>query len=326
MVPFRCGSRRHAGACATRWRRTLFCRLRDGAMATADPADVLFSTWTMPTPWHRPHTELPRGHWTREDWQREAKRHETSTRECSRLVAEHFRQLNQCLTRRGYPRLRYAWVVEAHRSGVTHAHAIVVSTALASMHAAERGERATEKSCEPCELWAATAPAGFGRCDLSIARDAGKLASYVAKLCGEVAKTGGGQLVHGRHQRTYGASRGMLAPRRKSLEYTAALVTRAGTPVVQARPLSPLARVLGRMVLVVEDGDVQRCALGTTRAHAIDLARALTRAPSCSPPTQAPSTVATPRPRRVPYTHDAPRVAPRWRNAWPSPVAGARGP
>lgn len=262
VLPYRCKSRRHEGPCATRWRRELFCRLRDGALAHADSRAVVFATWTLPAEHHRPHTELPRELWSDDDWRTEAARHEAATRQLTALVSEHFRELNQRRRRAGLPRLDYVWVAEAHRSGVPHAHAVVVAPELAAELRNERVQTdvpscgAAYQAGQPCESWLAAAPAGVGRMDLSCARSAGAVTSYLSKLAGEVSK-GQGSLTLGRHQRTYAASRGMLAPRRTSDgRWVGALATRRGQLVTRPRPGTRAHTIAVGLALVVRDGDL----------------------------------------------------------------------
>jgi hypothetical protein len=231
VVPFRCRSRRHEGPCADAWRRELYCRQRDGQLRDASQREVSFLTWTLPARYHRTRNETPRELWTREDWARDSQRHRESTRALTRLVSDHLRGINQLLERRGLPRLRYVWVVEAHRSGVPHAHAVIVSEWLASELRGERPGLDAYTCGKPSRTVRRARPHGVGRLDHSCARSVESIESYLSKLAGELAK-GQGSLTLGHHQRSYGASRGMLAPRHASDgRFTGALVTREGSLV-----------------------------------------------------------------------------------------------
>lgn len=188
----------------------------------------MFATWTLPAGWHRPASPEPRELWSRDDWARESSRLREGTRLLTGLVSEHLRELNQRLARLGYKRLRYIWVIEAHKSGVPHAHAIVVHRKIRDDLRAERkgGLTVGAEYCSglPPGLWRDAAPPGLGRMDLSIARRETAVTSYLSKLAGEATK-GQGRLSLGRGQRTYGASKGMLAPRRtRARDYTGVLV------------------------------------------------------------------------------------------------------
>lgn len=280
VLPYRCRSRRHDGECADRWRRELYCRLRDGALQRAPLRDVVFATWTLPTECHRPHSDLPREHWTKADWAAETRRLEKLTKRLSGLVSDHLRELNQRRRRSGLERLRYVWVVEAHRSGVPHAHAVLVCESLAAELREERAALAFDgyqpaagpyAAGPPPWSWRAAAPVGLGRMDMSCARSSGALASYLSKLAGELSKQQG-TLTLGHHQRTYAASRGMLAPRwQSSGKWVGALVTKHGAYVARARPASRARAIQRGLIITVRGGEVEaahydpRAGAGRTR-------------------------------------------------------------
>jgi hypothetical protein len=229
------------------------------------------------------------------------------------------------IIKRAECRLRYAWVIEWHASGVAHAHAVVVSNRLAAELRAERGEDANTAGT-PCESWLADAPPELGRLDLSLARSVDGVRKYVAKLAasmgGELAKAQG--TVSGkRHQRTFGASAGMLAPRHKPKgTHTGTMLRRDGSPV----RWDSLTWQAEGLAIRVERGDIARVAfVAGNPAAALGLVALDVEAPRLAPPPTPPP---LPRPLgSIAPRHQArPFVSHPASSVWSSAAAGARAP
>jgi len=270
--PYRCRSRRHAGPCRDAWRHQLYCRTRDGELGFAQTRDCVFLTFTLTAAWHRRRTLA-----SREDATQlvtgELGRWFDAVRMHVLRGDEEWSALERLARRRGTPKLeraalreamraraalirpRYQWVVEEHKSGVVHAHAVVVCPAMADELRADRQRHGMDPTAKGAmaPAWRQLAQRGglFGRLDASVARDKGSLASYVAKvagrrddarserMAGELAKAQAGERpeAFARNQRTFGTTRGFLAPRRRAVGWTGYIVDSAG------RILSgPLAR------------------------------------------------------------------------------------
>jgi hypothetical protein len=294
VVPYRCRSRRHAGDCATSWRRELYCRIRDGQLGAADPREVCFATWTLPAAQHRI-CATPPEYQTPAQLERRRLRLEQATARLCGMVSAHFRELNQRRARAGLPRLRYLWVVEAHKSGVPHAHAIVWDGWLAAELSRSRAGPCPKPTCTqrgcgeryhagpPPSSWADAAPAGVGRMDFSLARGVDVVASYCAKLAGEAAK-GQGVLSLGRHTRTYGASRGFLAARRPSAPgWTGTLVGRSGRAVTRPRAGTSAAELHRRLTVTTGERVDWTTGEVTTDVVAVECARPASRRPTREP-------------------------------------------
>lgn len=216
-IPYKCNSRHHEGPCRDTWRRRLFARLRDGALAEADPREVMFVTLTLPASDHREvKAAVASGD---RSWV------EAAVKEQNHALGGKLRAFTRALSARaeraGEERLAYFWFREAHRSGVPHVHMIAVSPWLAERvrerdaDLAELGEvelAEDDHGLAPVELRELAVASGFGeRLDMQIAESKEALAGYATKVIGEVSKGSQTPEILPQHCRTYGQSKGFLA-------------------------------------------------------------------------------------------------------------------
>lgn len=217
-VRFRCRSRHHEGRCRDHWRHLLYSRLRDGRLARQlDCQNVVFLTLTLSREWH---ARVSRS-------SREAA-HKLATLELGRWLDA----LNAVERRAGRPILEYFWVIEETKRGVCHIHMIVISEALANECRANPIPPRGDYQPAP-ERWTTLAQSSqlFGIIDASIARSKGAVSGYVTKVlsrvAGELSKATQSPECLPYHQRTFGASRGFLAPR-VTTDWTGELENEAG--------------------------------------------------------------------------------------------------
>lgn len=216
-IPYKCNSRHHEGPCRDTWRRRLFARLRDGALAKARPDEVLFVTLTLPPEEHRRvKAALASG---------DRSQLEEAVRDQNAALGAKLRAWTRALSarakRRGHDGLQYFWFREAHRSGVPHLHMIVVSPWLAGRvrerdaELAELGDvelSEDDRGMAPIELRELAVHCGFGeRLDIQVAESREALAGYATKVIGEVSKGSQTPEILPQHCRTYGQSKGFLA-------------------------------------------------------------------------------------------------------------------
>lgn len=217
-IPYRCNSRHHEGPCRDTWRRRLFARLKAGALGTANPADVLFATLTLPASDHAEVKAALRSG--------EISRVEAAVKEQNRTLGAKLKSWVDALSKRarreGGERLRYFWFREAHRSGVPHLHLLIVSPWVAARVRARDAELAEldveldedDRGLAPVEYRELAMQCGFGeRLDMQVAESPKALMSYAAKVIGEVSKGSQTPEILPQHCRSYGASKGFLAPR-----------------------------------------------------------------------------------------------------------------
>ena len=211
---------------------------------------------------------MPPEPWTEAELAAHRELQRVGVRDLTRAISLQLRALNQWRRRSGLPRLQYCWVVEGHKSGVAHGHAVFVE----EPWLAEAGvggiadPRPDDQEHWVPDAWDATRPTTedgeeiLGRCDLQRANDAARVGSYLAKLAGEAAKGQGIDLLElGLKQRTYGASRGFLAPKReRQSQWTGVMLTAAGAPV---RPVAMPKPWAEREALQLDDRREQARAL-----------------------------------------------------------------
>jgi hypothetical protein len=216
-IPYKCGSRRHAGECRDHWRQKLWARLRDGAIGMADASHVLFVTFTLTSRWHRRVSDSSR-----------AEAHRVASLEVGRWL-----EATALRCKRSGERLQYFWIREDTKRGIAHIHALLVSSVLAD----EVRAWAHPKNMAPA-AWYELATSGgvLGRMDAQVARSKGAVTGYVTKVLGEVTKEGQTSEILRRHQRSYGASRGFLAPIRKNPNMTGHLEDERGRPLGKLGP------------------------------------------------------------------------------------------
>ena len=231
-LQYKCGSRHHRGPCQDKWRRRLFARLQDkrSVFQSCDPSHAMFWTLTLPADWHRDPTVARR-------------------LAANLALGAMFAKFRKALNKRLDAPLQYFWIREDHKSGVPHLHLLVVHEAVAArlrkrdeallpllvssrrgVHAsaaATDAARKDDRALAPQWLLAIATRAGFGvRFDAQLARNRATIAHYAAKVCaqidegstlaGEVTKASQAPERLPRGARSYGASRGFLAPRMDS--------------------------------------------------------------------------------------------------------------
>jgi len=226
---YRCKSRRHRGWCSDKWASILFARMVSpkSGLSQADPANLCFLTFTLPGHLHK-----------------KASR-EQNNKMLGKMWKRWVDAINQRLRRRGITKMGYFWVREDHKDGTPHLHAIVACSAIADVLRKRDDENdrlhgvldpKTFKSKERYEAvksWRSRAPdtlmdlaksIGWGeRFDAQIAVSPEAVSSYLLKqiqrLAGETAKQGQTPDELPPNCRSYGQSKGFLAPIAPS-EYT----------------------------------------------------------------------------------------------------------